>query len=1644
MSPPGPNNEALPEDVLLDIFYFYQRDSYGYVPNQWHILVHVCRRWRYAVFGFPRRLDLYLECNTNIPVRRTLDIWPSLPIMVKDTQTRKLPALFGDSIVAALERHDRVCEIKLNFLTCPELKQFLGVIQVPFPALTYLKLDFGDKSVPPPVLDAFLGGSAPRLQRLILGGIPVPALPKLIPSCHDLVQVQLTRIPHTGYISPEAMATSLSALAMLEVLHIEFESPASRPHRHRLPSTRVILPALTRFEFHGDIGYIEDLVSRIDTPSISSVETKFFNRLIFDTPQFLEFVGRTNVLGSFKRAELFLDKSTAEISLSNDRLHPPVNPEANLHILISCDALDWQLSGLAQICEQFSIFLSNVEECNMGWTQKRLEDDMDDTQWLELFRPFTSVQGLKLLSGLDSLIAPALNELTGDWVMEVLPALRTLSVTTPNVLLTPFITARQLSNHPVILIPLLFDHDAALNAVGENGQTPLHVASRMGYLDVVRALLDRGADVNAQENNKQTPLHLASREGHFKVACVLLEYDADPNSLDASDLSPLHCASQAGHLEVSQVLLEEMADPNSPDEKNQTPLHLASQSGRLEVARVLLENLADVNAKDVNQQTPLHLVLQGHQMIPFHGLSQYQHLEVAQLLLKSGADANAQDENKRTPLHSASQEGFLDILRILVEHGGDINSRDNDNRTPLHLASEGCADIARFLLNGGADANAQDKNKRTPLHSASQGGFLDVLRILFEHGGDINSQDNDNRTPLHLASEGCADIARFLLEKGADVRCQDNSLWTPLHVATQAGDLEVVRALLDHKADPNTLDDEDRNALHVAFQGGHVELMVLLFDCGTHVQNEKGPSSFQEVFSENHHDIVVDWLEHVTDSFEVAGGNSRHDVTHTSSLTERAERVLSVIAQVWSLLSKKAQQDVVKILSSKSCIPTSSGLKVPGHAYFPGVRLFPNFPIVTMPSGSVIKGSLRRVLESIGVRKSATLQIFVDRMIKTENWTNFDLVKYLVSIQPVLSPMEIKRLQKTTAFTLEGSEEGQPTPDQKIQRYKAMDLYEPVEIFRELGLPVMDWGVKNEWKRSSDEGKLLLALGVRCALSLSDILTIAASDNLTARDWALNYFLGNLSTRYSEYDPHNYRDLAFVPAVVGSMRVLAKPFEVYADPQWAALGFPVVDPMLPEGAARKLKLGSYPSSSDLVALLEEFPPEDEMKARQWFEILSGYEFSQADKSRLTKIPFIPVESAGDNGEIRRMQPIQCHFPAGGAEFYSKLFVFVDFGPRANTFLASCGTKQPPSIDGIAKILLADPKKFYELAGSPENYILELRKFAMNQYLLSIGTINRMKESDVLLGSRRRVKSSEAPNEGGEDNTDIEYKLLQPKEIVIADDKIAYQVFGDRIFCAPQEDLEELYHVLGSPYLSSLVREDYKKSGEIPSSPMGTKTRDLILERLPLFLRECPQSRTKISFDWLNNEKNFVVTVFRKVLITRSLHHGDIHCSKSQEASVVADRQGKGPIELWLAENKEVHMYEVSTSLRRFILVSPTVNDTNLFMTILSMDREALKQRGYNVDRVQRRNPKGKAPEVPMETSSPQVSGSGRDMVKAQVPRTKISLAPTGGAMDPALANTDREQISRRPTNVVNEPKRLLRANPGNPEIEEPPPAYSRN
>jgi hypothetical protein len=90
-----------------------------------------------------------------------------------------------------------------------------------------------------------------------------------------------------------------------------------------------------------------------------------------------------------------------------------------------------------------------------------------------------------------------------------------------------------------------------------------------------------------------------------------------------------------------------------------------------------------------------------------------------------------------------------------------------------------------------------------------------------------------------------------------------------------------------------------------------------------------------------------------------------------------------------------------------------------------------------------------------------------------------------------------------------------------------------------------------------------------------------------------------------------------------------------------------------------------------------------------------------------------------------------------------------------------------------------------------SYLFELRNLAVNRRLLAKGTILRMKRSSVLLGSRRVKRSgTKSSTEGDEDDWDFQDDLLQPNKVAIADDTNAYQLFGDRVFCAPQEDILE--------------------------------------------------------------------------------------------------------------------------------------------------------------------------------------------------------------------------------------------------------------
>ncbi len=439
----------LPNDVLLKIFAFYVDETRW--KEGWHPLVHVCRKWRNIVLWSPYHLNLQLVHTEKTHMRRTLEVWPPIPIVIKGDYCSPSGQ---DNLMATLLHNDRVCKIKLWFISSSLWERVLAAMQVPFPRLTHL--DFWFTGTPASVVpDSFLGGSAPRLRKLALKGASFLGLPKLVWSTPDLVELTLRNIPHSGYISPEAMVDCLSGLTRLKELDLSFESPRSRPdqesRRPPLP-TRTLLPSLTDFCFDGTSDYLEDFVVRIDAPLLNRVTIEIFHQVPFDTPQLAQFIGRIPHLRARDEARVLFSDDKVSITL-------PGPFDQGLDLEVRCEQLDLQLAFVIQACSSSSpqALITTVERLYIWYWPDGRPDNIENSKWLELLRPFSTVKGLYLSRELVPCIAATLQELTGERVTEVLPALQELFVEgihpsgSDQKAFEPFIAARQLSGHTIAI-----------------------------------------------------------------------------------------------------------------------------------------------------------------------------------------------------------------------------------------------------------------------------------------------------------------------------------------------------------------------------------------------------------------------------------------------------------------------------------------------------------------------------------------------------------------------------------------------------------------------------------------------------------------------------------------------------------------------------------------------------------------------------------------------------------------------------------------------------------------------------------------------------------------------------------------------------------------------------------------------------------------------------------------------------------------------------------------------------------------------------------------------------------------------------------------------------------------------------------------
>jgi len=213
---------------------------------------------------------------------------------------------------------------------------------------------------------------------------------------------------------------------------------------------------------------LEVLLARIDAPLLHNLHIVFVRNPDFYVPQLYRFIGHGEEFKAFNRGDVLVHDYSMELNF-----YPEKTDHLDLFRLqIAYITLDWRLSFLTRICSPYLSLISTVEEFHIrernDLPSSHWIDDMEDTQWLELLDPFTSLKDLYLTHGIARRVCGALQELSGERATKVLPALRNLyvhgsssSLEAVQEAMMPFVAARRLSGRPVAihLLGTLVLHD---------------------------------------------------------------------------------------------------------------------------------------------------------------------------------------------------------------------------------------------------------------------------------------------------------------------------------------------------------------------------------------------------------------------------------------------------------------------------------------------------------------------------------------------------------------------------------------------------------------------------------------------------------------------------------------------------------------------------------------------------------------------------------------------------------------------------------------------------------------------------------------------------------------------------------------------------------------------------------------------------------------------------------------------------------------------------------------------------------------------------------------------------------------------------------------------------------------------------------
>ena len=128
-----------------------------------------------------------------------------------------------------------------------------------------------------------------------------------------------------------------------------------------------------------------------------------------------------------------------------------------------------------------------------------------------------------------------------------------------------------------------------VNALSDDGFSPLSLAAFFNQSELAQLLLKHGADPNICATNpaKVNALHAAVAKQNYELCKLFIQNGVDVNAVQIQNVTALHSAVHRGNLKLTQLLVENGASSTLPMDNGDTPISIAKREGHHEIASFL-------------------------------------------------------------------------------------------------------------------------------------------------------------------------------------------------------------------------------------------------------------------------------------------------------------------------------------------------------------------------------------------------------------------------------------------------------------------------------------------------------------------------------------------------------------------------------------------------------------------------------------------------------------------------------------------------------------------------------------------------------------------------------------------------------------------------------------------------------------------------------------------------------------------------------------------------------------------------------------------------------------------------------------------------------------------------------------------------